>query len=584
MRCRRTVVGGALGLLLALGWTGAVAAAPAANVPPLPNFDSTCVELAGRIVSGYCGYDPPTGRWRRATPAREAAALQAIDAARAGEGLGPLVVPDDMAALTPDEQQFVIVDLERVARGLPPVMALAPALDALALAGAAAGTDPRATGVWADYPGGSNWAADAQPAAAMYRYMYQDGWGGSAAATPNIDCTGPGGAGCWGHRRNVLVACSPTCIMGVGTVAPAGGGLGSSAQIFVRYDGFPVPVAYTWTDALLAGAAGGLPPATDPDPLWPFADLAGAPWAAGAVAFLRAEGVVRGTGPGVFDPAAPVQLQDLVTLLGRILGWPAEPGFAPPGSAPWAAGAMGYARSRDLLPAGAAPSGPASRAEAAALVVGALRLPAVAAPMPYVDLAGLSGTTLTALTTAVADGLLEGDAVGRLDPAGDLSRAEAVVLLQRAVLGLARDGAQPALALPLSARAVAGGGVLYTAGGLRMLAPAAAADPVVYWESGSLPEETLLEAGGAWWSGLSTSTAEAPPGWAAGATSYGRASAALWPAGAQNVGPALFRPIVRVVAFGAQTQELLPGAIAWSTAPVAAVSDPVRALAKALVP
>lgn len=581
LRPTRYVVA-ALGLILSLATPGPASAAALINVLPVPNFDAQCVALGGAVIAGYCGYDPATGQWSMATPAREAAALAAIDIARRGEGLDPLVLPRNMNALTPDDQQFILVNLERVSRGLPPVTALVPELDALAQAGADAGTDPQARGSWARYPGGSNWAGDAQPAVAMYQYMYDDGWGGSAAATSNIDCLGPGAQGCWSHRRNVLRTCTPTCIMGVGTLPATADGLGSSAQIFVAYSGIPVPVAYTWTDALQAGAAGGVPSSSDPGPLWPFADLTAAPWAAGAVAFLAAEGVVRGTGPGAFDPAAPVQVQELVVLLARILGWPAEPAAAPLGTALWAAGAMGYAHARGLLPPGTRPAMPASRLQAAGLVIRALQLPAADVPLPGSDLGGLNAQDLDVLGTAVADGLLARETGGRLDPAGELTRAQAAVLLLRAVLMLARTTGSPPLPVPVQARAVWGGGVLYTSGDVRLLSPAPGADPVLYWMVGSVHEDTLLQASGEWWSGTATWTPEPVPAWAAGASLYGRAAIALWPAGQRGVGPALFRPTVQVVGLSGQVQELLPGASSWRAAPAAAETDPVRAVADAL--
>lgn len=557
-------------------------AAPPANVPPVPNFDSTCLTQAGRVLSGYCTLDPATGTVRWATPAREGAAMAAIDAARASEGLPPLALPANMASLTADQQQFVLINLERVARGLAPMAALVPSLGTLALQGAETGTDPQLTGVWTGYAGGSNWAADAQPAAAMYRFMYEDGWGGSAANTPNIDCGGPGAPGCWGHRHNVLMHCSPVCLAGVGTVPPSGGGLGASAQVFVSYDGLPVPVSYTWTEAVAAGAAGGGLGPADPGPLWPFADLAQAPWAAGAAALLSAEGVLRGTAPGVLDAGAPLQVQALVTLLARVLGWAPQPPLAPAGTAAWATGAVGAAAARGLLPADS-PVASATRLQAAALVVGALGLPAAAAPMPYSDLGGLSAQSLGVLSTAVADRLLIGDGQGRLDPGGNLTRAQAVLLLQRAILTLARQGVAPTLPLPLAAATLGSGAVLYSAGGLRLLAPAATADPVEYWESGGPAEPTLLAAAGSWWSGVSTWTAEAAPAWAPSASLYGRAETALWPAGATGVGTALFDPTVRVVAFGASTQVLIPGSNAWAAASPAVATDPALALAQAVL-
>ena len=56
--------------------------------------------------------------------------LEAIDAARAKEGVGPMALPSDFPRLTVPEQLFVAVDRERVDRGLAPFAGLTTALDA----------------------------------------------------------------------------------------------------------------------------------------------------------------------------------------------------------------------------------------------------------------------------------------------------------------------------------------------------------------------------------------------------------------------------------------------------------------------
>ena len=550
---------------------GAAPADPAANLAPVPNFDAQCVEVAGRIVSGYCDYGP-TG-FQVTGPAREAAALAALNAARHGEGLGDLVLPATFATLSPGQRQFVLINLARVARGLPALTALVPALAAIAATGAHADADPLPTGAWTHFASASNWAGDSQAAPAMYGYLYADGWGGTPTATANVDCSGPSAPGCWGHRHAVLGDYGPTGLLGAAAVPATAQATGSSAQFYVAYDGPPLPIEYTWAEALRTGAAGGGPATPQPNPLWPFADLASAPWAAGAAAFLRGVGVVQGTGPGAFSPAAPVQLQELTTFLGRTLSWPQAPAL--PGAAPWAAAAMGYAAAYGLLPLGVPPSAPCSRLQAVTLVVRALGLPAVAADLPFSDTAGLSAADTAALSTGYADGLIAGVGDGRLDPQGGLTRAQTVVLLQRALLLLARGRGIGLLA----AAPQADGRELYSAGTLRMLAPSPLADPTVYWEAGIAPQAVLCTAAGAWWTGRSGWTPKTPP---AGVTTYGDAAVALWVAGAEGIGPAVFQPVVRVAVSPGGTQELLPGAASWQPAPAAVGADPARAVADSL--
>jgi hypothetical protein len=127
----------------------------------------------------------------------------AIDNARSEEGVGPIVIPSDFAGLTPSEQLLVLVDCERVDRGLTPVAGELGSLDQLAATGAEAGADPSVPAdgiagltVWAWV---SNWASTDSDLEAFYEWMYDDGLGSG-----NIGCTVTDQSGCWDHRDNIL--------------------------------------------------------------------------------------------------------------------------------------------------------------------------------------------------------------------------------------------------------------------------------------------------------------------------------------------------------------------------------------------
>src|SRR5579859_838701 len=86
---------GALGViacLLLTAGTSAATAATAGVVPPR-NPASDCSAGAGMGLAG-------------------------INACRAAEGIGPLVLPRNWGSLTPVQQGFVVINLERVNRGL----------------------------------------------------------------------------------------------------------------------------------------------------------------------------------------------------------------------------------------------------------------------------------------------------------------------------------------------------------------------------------------------------------------------------------------------------------------------------------
>ena len=149
--------------------------------------------------------DPPTSiPWTASMQANcapggsaacDQAALAGIDAARASEGVGPISLPDNWSTLSAEQQLFVLTNLERVDRGLPPILGLDNGLDSSAESAAAAGTDP--TG-----PAGSSWWstwAGGEPGVltADYDWLYNDGPNSNNVACP---------PSCWGHRNALLVA------------------------------------------------------------------------------------------------------------------------------------------------------------------------------------------------------------------------------------------------------------------------------------------------------------------------------------------------------------------------------------------
>ena len=214
---------------------------PGANVPPSPNFLNAC-------------YPHNTGSTCTSQ------VIQATTNARAGEGLGAMALPSNFNSLTPAEQMFVITDIERVDRGLPPFVGLVSTFSSDALAGAQANTDPDPTQVpaglhlvaWA-----SNWAENGNPLGSNYFWMYDDGVGSG-----NIDCTAAGQPGCWGHRDNILSLTGyqqqygGTLLMGAGEAyGTTSTNWESDAELLVLATG-PLPaLSYTWSQAVAAGAA-----------------------------------------------------------------------------------------------------------------------------------------------------------------------------------------------------------------------------------------------------------------------------------------------------------------------------------------
>jgi hypothetical protein len=193
--------------------------------------------------------------------------LVATNTARAQEGVGPLLINRAaLDAMPIPAQLFVITNLERVARGEPPFVAMTAQLDSYSQVGADNGTDPPLPTVFAgggtNQQGGGNWiGATSNPFEANYVWMYRDGWGGNGL-TDNITCTGSGAAGCWGHRTNELFQFTTCGLLGLFAGAPKlvmgaaynpTGYLGgpSIATIYGSTCGaMPPDIVFTWQQAL----------------------------------------------------------------------------------------------------------------------------------------------------------------------------------------------------------------------------------------------------------------------------------------------------------------------------------------------
>ena len=216
---------------------------PPRSEPPTPGYPGVCAP-AGLDVSSFC---------LRMT-------LEAIDSARAAEGLGPMALPSDFGRLTVPEQLFVTVDRERVDRGLAPFAGLSRTLDADSRSGAATASLPADPGP--SYRSASTeWiGAVANGLDADYQWMYDDGTG-----TGVPGCTPRHREGCWIDRQIVLGRLGSHHLEMGAAFDPAADtarddpGGSSLAAIFAV--GTPTEsLAYTWAQALAATAVGTLRP------------------------------------------------------------------------------------------------------------------------------------------------------------------------------------------------------------------------------------------------------------------------------------------------------------------------------------
>lgn len=177
-----------------------------------------------------------------------------LDKARANNGLPPYALPADFASLSPTRQMFILVNLDRIAYGLPPFPGMTAELSHDALAsGVWVADDPHpsaTSGLTAWWPG---WAGAFPNAPMAYEtWVWNDGLGST-----NPRCTPTDHSRCWGHRHSVLWKFGGNSVIAMG--AAAGRDLRHHsrgyAYLFVGGNSTYKPAyTYTWQQAVADGA------------------------------------------------------------------------------------------------------------------------------------------------------------------------------------------------------------------------------------------------------------------------------------------------------------------------------------------
>jgi hypothetical protein len=178
-------------------------------------------------------------------------AVGVLDQARASLGQPPYGLPSNFDALAPEQQMFVLTDLDRVLYGLPPIPGLTAALGQDAARGVRTDSDPGPSDPDViSYT--SNWAGGFENTALAYEaWMYDDGPGSG-----NLDCTSPNASGCWGHRHDILWQFGSQGALAMGaSVGQDHGNRSGYAMLLVEGDpGYRPAYTYTWSQALADGA------------------------------------------------------------------------------------------------------------------------------------------------------------------------------------------------------------------------------------------------------------------------------------------------------------------------------------------
>jgi hypothetical protein len=180
------------------------------------------------------------------------AAVWYLDRARAKVGLPPYALPANFPSLSPPQQLFILVNLDRVQYGLRPISGLTAALSHDALVrGVWRADDPRpsnTTGLNTWWPG---WAGAFRNAPMAYEtWVWNDGLGST-----NPRCTRTDHSRCWGHRHSVLWKYGPVLAMGAAAGRDSRHHRPGYAYLFVGADaGYTPTYTYTWEQAVADGA------------------------------------------------------------------------------------------------------------------------------------------------------------------------------------------------------------------------------------------------------------------------------------------------------------------------------------------
>jgi hypothetical protein len=215
------------------------------------------VVFTGWMASaGAAGILPPANPAAN-TPQSSPDWLASINHARSLEGVGPMALDEsEFAHVSPAEGLFIAINLERIGRGLPPIMYMTSQLNAFAAQGAALGRDPAIptvlTGGADIVTGDSIWAGEVSSSlAADYFWMYLDGPGTNS----NVACEH--GIDCWIHRDAILhqysgCGAGPAVLSMGAAYVPSGFPAGSMAVVMGSSCVEPADVTLTWPQALWA--------------------------------------------------------------------------------------------------------------------------------------------------------------------------------------------------------------------------------------------------------------------------------------------------------------------------------------------
>nr|WP_173023491.1 MULTISPECIES: InlB B-repeat-containing protein [unclassified Pseudoflavonifractor] len=159
-----------------------------------------------------------------------------------------------------------------------------------------------------------------------------------------------------------------------------------------------------------------------------FTDVAGDAWYAGAVAYVTEAGLFNGVGGGRFAPMDSMTRAMFFTVLHRMSG--EDTGEA---GETWYSSAMEWAMALGITD-GTAPEADITREQLAVMLYRYAGAEKTRADLSgFTDAGSISGWAVEAMHWAVAEGVITGKSGGMLDPSGPATRAEVAAMLERLI-------------------------------------------------------------------------------------------------------------------------------------------------------
>lgn len=178
-----------------------------------------------------------------------------------------------------------------------------------------------------------------------------------------------------------------------------------------------------------------------------FSDVAADAWYAGAVEYVRDNGLMSGTSAAVFNPNGTTSRGQLAAILYRASGSPAVSGgaaFPDVADGAYYAAASQWAAANGIItgyPDGSfGPGDPITRQQLAVILWRYAGHPTADPGQDFADEASIAAYAATAVDWAQANGIISGKDGNRFDPSGSATRAQVAVILHRYMELIRTDG------------------------------------------------------------------------------------------------------------------------------------------------